>query len=97
LCQWMVPSNISLEKFRYQHFRKFLETYTFHPILSESTLRKNSLTTCYEGMLNKIRTSVPDNKIWVSLGETSDIHGRYIANVIVRTMKQDQPGRDISS
>jgi hypothetical protein len=42
-------------------------------------------------MLNKIRTSVADNKIWVSLDETSDVDGRYIANVIVGTLKQDQP------
>ncbi|PNF39209.1 hypothetical protein B7P43_G01301 [Cryptotermes secundus] len=92
LCQWMVSSNIPLEKLHNQHFRQFLETYTSHPIPSESTLRKNYLSTCYEDMLNKIRTSVADNKIWVSLDETSDVDGRYIANVIVGTLKQDQPG-----
>jgi hypothetical protein len=84
LCQWMASSNISLEKLHNQHFRKFLEIYTCHPIPSESMKKKFSLYT-----LHKIRTSVADDKIWVSLGETSDIPGRYIANVIVGTLKQD--------
>jgi hypothetical protein len=92
LRQWMVSSNISLEKLHNKNFRKILQTYTCRPIPSESTLRKNYLSTCYEVMLNKIRTSVADNKIWVFLDETSDVDGRYIANVIVGTLKQDQSG-----
>ncbi|PNF42656.1 hypothetical protein B7P43_G18967, partial [Cryptotermes secundus] len=35
LCQWMVSSNISIEKLHNQHFRTFLETYTCHPIPSD--------------------------------------------------------------
>jgi hypothetical protein len=43
-------------------------------------------------IVKKIRTSVADNKIWISLDEISDIHGRFNANAIVGTLKLDQPG-----
>jgi hypothetical protein len=36
--------------------------------------------------------SVAHNKIWVSSDETSDVHGRYIAYVIVGALKQAQHG-----
>jgi hypothetical protein len=31
------------------------------------------------------------NKIWVSIDETSDIDDRYVANVVVGTLKHEQP------
>lgn len=43
-------------------------------------------------MLDKIRCSVGDCKIWVSIDETTDVDGRYVANVIVGTLKEDGPG-----
>lgn len=92
LCHMMVSSNIPLNKLQNQYFRQFLEKYTSHPIPDESTLRKNYLSKCYEDMLNKIRNSIADNKIWVSLDETTDVDGRFVANVIVGTLKGDQPG-----
>ena len=33
-----------------------------------------------------------DCKIWVSIDETTDADGRYVANVIVGTLKEDRPG-----
>jgi hypothetical protein len=32
------------------------------------------------------------NKIWVSIDETSDVDGRFVANVVVGTLKHEQPG-----
>jgi hypothetical protein len=55
-------------------------------------LRKNYLASCYEDTINKIRNSVGKNKIWVSIDETSDVDGRFIANVVVGTLKHEQPG-----
>jgi hypothetical protein len=83
----MVSSNIPLHKVEAASFRKFLEKYTTQPIPTESTLRKNYLASCYEDTINQIRYSVRKNKIWVSIDETSDVDGRFVANVVVGTLK----------
>jgi hypothetical protein len=68
-----------------------LEKYTTHPILADSTLRKNYLASCYQDTTNKIRNSVRKTKIWVPIDETSDVDGRFVANVVVGTLKHEQP------
>jgi hypothetical protein len=88
----MVSSHISIHKVVAASFRKFLEKYTTHPIPTEFTLRKNYLASCYEDTINKIRNIVGKNKIWVSIDETSDIDDRFVANVVVGTLKHEQPG-----
>jgi hypothetical protein len=90
LCTMMVSSNIPLHKVDTPSFRNFLEKYTTHPIPTESTLRKNYLTSCYNDTINKIRNCVGNNKIWVSIDETTDVSGRFVANV-VGMVKDDQP------
>ena len=55
-------------------------------------MRKNYLASCYEDTVNKIRNSVGKNKIWVSIDETSDVDGRFVANVVVGTLKHEHPG-----
>jgi hypothetical protein len=69
-----------------------LEKFTTHPIPTESTLRKNYFVSCYEDTIKKIRNSVRKNKIWVSIDETSDVDGRFVANIFVGTLKHEQPG-----
>jgi hypothetical protein len=88
----MVSSNIPLHKVEDARFRKFLEKYTTHPIPTESTLRKKYLAFCYGNKITKIRNSVGTNKIWFSIDETSDVDGRFVANVVVGTLKHEQPG-----
>jgi hypothetical protein len=92
LCKTMVSSNIPLHKAEAASFLKFLEKYTTHPIPTESTLRKNYLASCYKDTINKIRNNVGKNKTWVSIDETSDVDGRFVANVVVSTLKHEQPG-----
>lgn len=62
-------------------------------IPSESTIRKNYLETCYTEVLERIREECKDVKIWVSIDETTDVMGRYVANVIIGTMEIDQPSK----
>jgi hypothetical protein len=69
-----------------------VEKYITHPIPTESMLRKNYLVSCYEDTINKIRNSVRKNKIWVSIDETSNVDGRFVANVFVGTLKHEQAG-----
>jgi len=92
LCKMMVSSNIPLHKVEAASFRKFLEKYTTYPIPTESTLRKDYLASCYEDTINKIRNIVGKNKIWVSTDETSDVDGRFVANIVVGTLKHEEPG-----
>jgi hypothetical protein len=92
LCKIMVSSNIPLHKVEAASFLKFLKKYTTHPIPTESTLRKNYLVSCYDYTMNKITNSVRKNKIWVSIDETSDVDGRFVANVFVGTLKHEQAG-----
>jgi len=46
----------------------------------------------YEETLVKIRSFIFGKKIWVSIDETTDSAGRYIANVIVGTLELNGPG-----
>lgn len=92
LCKMMMSTNILLEKINNQHFIDFLQKYTNQHVPNATTLRKNYVTTCYEEILNRIRSCVADNKIWVSMDETTDAEWRYVANVVVGVLRGDRPG-----
>jgi hypothetical protein len=49
------------------------------------------LSACYEDVLRRIRCSVADNKIWVSIDKTTYIDSRYVANAI-GTLFAEHPG-----
>lgn len=44
----------------------------------------------FSDTLNKIRDNIKENKILVSINETSDVNGRYVGNVMIRTLQIDQ-------
>ncbi|XP_022166130.1 uncharacterized protein LOC111041895 [Myzus persicae] len=93
LCKAMLSANIPLHKINNDDFRLFLETYMKRDIPNESTLRKNYVNEVYSDTLNKIRDNIKGNKIWVSIDETTDVNGRYVANVVIGTLQTDQPGK----
>lgn len=72
----------SAKKLNNIHFKSFLEKYTTHVIPDEWTIRKNYLHDCY----------VNTTKVWLSIDETTDIEGRYVANVVIGTLGNDGPG-----
>jgi hypothetical protein len=74
-------------------FWYFLEQHTGNSIPDESTLRKNYIPQCYDDDIRRIRESIRGKKIFVSIEETSDVEGRYIANVIIGTMVIGRPGK----
>lgn len=43
--------------------------------------------------LKKFDCTLKIKKIWVSIDETSDVEGRYVANVIIGTLEIDSPGK----
>ncbi|KAL4142915.1 hypothetical protein QTP88_005305 [Uroleucon formosanum] len=88
-----MTANIPVHKISNTEFRKFLEKYTLHAVPSESTLRKTYTNDCYDECMSEIRQYITGNKIWVSIDETTDVEGRYIANVVVGTLLSDGPGK----
>lgn len=93
LCFAMLSSNIPLAKLKQSNFRNFLEKYMNRQIPEESTIRKNYVSTCYDETIASIRAYVENKKIWVSIDETTDVEGRYVANVIVGTLENNCPGK----
>jgi hypothetical protein len=47
----------------------------------------------YSDILNKIRNNIKGNQILVSIDETRDVNGTYVANVVIGTLQTDQPGK----
>ena len=87
LCKAFMEAGIPFWKVENKSLRKFLEKYTKETVPSESTLRKTYLSVCYEEALQRIRAEVGGKKIWISIDESTDAMGRYIANVIPGTME----------
>jgi hypothetical protein len=93
LCKALLSANIPLNKVNNKDFRLFMEKYTNKEIPDESTLRKNYVNDIYVEIMNKIRSNIIGHKIWVSVDETTDVQGRYIANVIIGTLEVNKPGQ----
>jgi len=79
----LVAANIPWKKLQNTEFRLLLEKYTKKHIPDESTLRKTYLGPCYQNVISQIRDEVGDSYIWISVDETTDINGRFIANLII--------------
>jgi len=86
----MVSADIPFNKLN-KCFREFLEKYTKQTIPNESTLRKSYLADIYDQTITNIPNYISNQKIWISIDETTDVEGRYIANVIIGTLSSDNP------
>jgi hypothetical protein len=84
-----IAADIPLNKLQHPVLREILEKYTKLPIPDESTVRKNYLPKVYLETINKIRKEIGEHAIWVTIDETTDSTGRYVANVIVGTLNDD--------
>ena len=93
MCNAMVSADIPFNKLSNKCFREFLEKYTKQTIPNESTLRKNYLADIYDRTITNIRNYISNQKIWISIDETTDVEGRYTANVIIGTLSSDNPGK----
>ncbi len=71
-------------------FKEFLSKYTGEDIPSESTLRKGYVNEIYENTIQKIRNYVQNKCIWVSIDETTDVTGRYVANVVIGILNETE-------
>jgi len=46
----------------------------------------------YNDTIEKIGTQVANNRIWMSIDETTDVEAHFIANVIVGTLEIEHSG-----
>jgi hypothetical protein len=92
LCNALIASDIPMHKIENHTFRTFLEKYTKKSIPSRSSLRKY-VDRNYQLTLAKIRESVGDKNIWISIDETTDSMGRYVANTIIGTLEPESQSR----
>ncbi|CAH0562763.1 unnamed protein product [Brassicogethes aeneus] len=91
LCKAMVQSNIPLNKLKNTNFKTFLEKYCKLHIPEESTLRKNYVSLVYNETIHEIKELIGSNYIWFTVDETTDVCGRYIANLIIGVLNEDVP------
>jgi len=92
ICRAFLGANIPFHKVNNKIFHNFLTKYTGKEIPEESTLRKNYFTDCYEETIEKIWNDVVGKKIFVSIDETTDYEGHYVANVIIGILNKKYAG-----
>ena len=89
LCELFVSNDIAITKLNNDNFRLFFKKHFKVILPEESTLRKNYLPKIYEKMLNEIRSNLLNEKIWVSIDETTNASGKAIGNVVVGALKNE--------
>lgn len=82
LCEALVAANIPWTKIGNPVLKQFLQKYCNRNVPSESTLRKNYLRPLYEQTLARIREELGDSCIWISVDETTDVKGRFVAHFL---------------
>lgn len=90
LCEAFTSADIPLFKLEHPKLRSFLETHIKQTVPHESTLRKHYVPLIYEKTVQEIRDSIKENIIWVSLDETTDACKRFVCNVIVGTLHENE-------
>lgn len=72
--------------------RPFLDKFCeIQRIRDESILRKkNYVPLWYESTLESIRSDIGGNCAWISMDETTDLCGRYIANFVFGKLHSDE-------
>ncbi|KAL1229454.1 putative ankyrin repeat protein [Trichinella spiralis] len=94
LCMAFIDARIPLWILGNKSLRGFLEKYTKQHIPSESSLRKNYIDNNFNNVMDGIRRKVAYNKIWVSVDETIDPVGRFVANAVIGTLEADQASKE---
>ena len=82
-----VAADIPLHKLENSVLKKFLQEWTKQITPSPVTLRLNYVKVLYESKLEFIRESIRGKPIWISMDETTDVTGRYVAHTVVGTLE----------
>ena len=82
LCEAFLSANIPWGKLQVPRLRSFLEDNLGIKLPDEWTLRNKYLDQCSDDVLDEIRKALSGHPIWISVDETTDATGRYVANVM---------------
>ena len=73
----------TLSKLNQQPFKDFIYKYTGHHVPSRKQISKFYSKSIFDTTINKIRNSIGNNYIWVSIEETTDIIVRHPTDAII--------------
>ncbi|PSN34280.1 hypothetical protein C0J52_22127, partial [Blattella germanica] len=90
LCQAFLSADIPLHKINNPTLKYFLAKYTRQHVPEETTLRKTYVGRCYNNVLSKLQIELADQFVWLSIDETTDYEGRFIANIILGALNKEQ-------
>lgn len=85
----MLKSDIPSWKLNHQSFQNYVEKYAGRRVPDQYRIRKNVVSAVYENTISRIRSEFGDEPIWVSIDEITDVDGRYICNVIVGLLREE--------
>lgn len=87
----VILSKHPTEQSKQKEVVNFVQKYTKKRVPTESALRNNYLVSCYEDALRRVRYIFADNKIWVSVFESTDADKRHESNVFAGTSFAARP------
>ncbi len=90
LCEAMLAANIPWYKLQVPKFRSFLEDNLGIKIPDQGSLRLKYLDLCFEDVSKEIEENLRGQPIWVSVDETTDAVGRYVANVLAGKLNSEE-------
>lgn len=102
LIKFLILCNIPWYQMKNPAFIEFFQKYvcsvscctcTNRKVLDESQLRKVYLDKLFKNKINSIYENNQNEKLWISLDETTDFLGRYIVNFIIKPLNQNNLSR----
>ncbi|KAB0803224.1 hypothetical protein PPYR_00194 [Photinus pyralis] len=88
-----MSANVPLNKLSNPQFKSFLEKYCKKSVPDQSTLRKRYVSECYTETMNNIRQTVQNRFLFFVVDETTDVCGRYIANLMVGVLGESSSNK----
>ena len=90
LCEFLVTCNIPFDRLNKPGFKKFFQKYVKFDLPDESSLRKSYLEPLYKQTIDRIRTDLQNQYIWVQIDETEDLKKKKVVNTIIGSLNVDQ-------
>lgn len=88
-----MAANIPLNKLTNPHLKDFLQKHSKFNTPDESTIRKNVIEKVFTSTTDKIKKDIGDNYVYIIVNETTDACGRYIANLMIGKLSDEEPGK----
>jgi len=90
LCEAFLAANIPWKKLEIPRFHEFLEENIGVALPTETTLHVTHLEDCYNETMEHIKMELQDKAIWISVDETTDSVGRYVANILIGKLEKEK-------